>query len=138
MRGNSRNTGARVFAWDGRPRAIRVLDTGQLSQSLSLINATPIVGPDETIYAGSSNNHFFVFPVSGRSLAHPLGSIVDSAGCFVNASTLYFPCGDYSLYSLTPLPRGKATPHPLTNTVDSVSTIVRSNAMFTPGVSRYH
>jgi outer membrane protein assembly factor BamB len=122
MRGNRRNSGARLFDWDGVPRQIRSLDTTSLT-GLSLINATPVVGPDETIYVGSSNRYFFAFPANSQHVANRVGNIVDSAACFVNPSTLYFPCGDFSLYSVAPLPNGVPQAHPLTNTVESVSTI---------------
>jgi outer membrane protein assembly factor BamB len=122
MRGDRRNSGFRVFRWDGVPRAIRSLDTTRLT-GLSLINATPIVGADETIYVGSSNQYFFAFLANSQSVSSKVGGIVDSAGCFVNQSALYFPCGDFSLYSVAPLPNGAPLPHSLDNTVDSVSSI---------------
>lgn len=126
MRGNSRNTGARLFTWDGVRRPIRHLDTAapNVTNRLSLINATPIVGPDETIYIGSSSNFFFAFRADNGFGKWSLGGIVDSAGCFTNAGTIYFPCGDYSLYAVSPPPAPRtARRHPLKGSVVSYSTI---------------
>ncbi len=110
MRGDFRNTGCRIFGWSPQPgSSIRYVDTNAWSPagSLSLINATPVIGSDETIYVGSSNFIFYACTETG--LVYPYRdnndpNIVDSAACLISDAQLFFPCGNFSLYSLETSP----------------------------------
>lgn len=116
MRGDFRNTGCRIFQWTPLlGSSIRHVDTNdkEWSDSLSLINATPIIGSDETIYVGSSNFIFYAWTENGsvypyRDNKNP--NIVDSAGCLTCDGRLFFPCGNYSLYSLPTPPTSPPSP----------------------------
>lgn len=99
MRGDFRNTGCRIFRWSPQPgSSIRYVDTNAWSPagSLSLINATPVIGSDETIYVGSSNFIFYACTETG--LVYPYRdnndpNIVDSAACLISDAQLFFPVG---------------------------------------------
>src|ERR1051326_2512784 len=145
MRADSRNTGCRIFQLSIVPGSpVRHVDTNQINndgkppEAFSLINATPIIGPDGTVYVGSSNFTFYAWTEDGS--VYPYrdeaadASIVDSAGCLTSNSNLFFPCGNYSLYCLQvpPVPpppkSGKSIcdslgRRSLKNTVSSPSTI---------------
>jgi outer membrane protein assembly factor BamB len=146
MRADSRNTGSRIFQLNILPGApIRHVDTNQINtnngkppEAFSLINATPIIGPDGTVYVGSSNFTFYAWTEDGSVYPYrdkPAdASIVDSAGCLTSNSKLFFPCGNYSLYCLQVLPVPPPPPsgkfiddsqgrRSLKNTVSSPSTI---------------
>ena len=127
MRGNRQNTGVSPlvgfrFTSSGRAPILAAADTN--SDGLSLINATPIIGPGDKVYVGSSNNHFYSFDPPSQTLAGvALGNIVNSAGCFISPDLLYFPCGDFSLYECPADNVAKAIPNKMTTDGGSPSTI---------------
>jgi outer membrane protein assembly factor BamB len=133
MRGNRQNTGISPlvgFTYTPRKGTAPFLSYADTNpDGLSLINATPIIGPGDIVYIGSSNNHFYSFspqatnnPVTPVSFAP--GNIVDSAGCFLNPTTIFFPCGDFSLWecNATDISQ-KPVPHKMQNDDGSPSTI---------------
>ena len=129
MRGNPQNTGISPFVgFRSTPNDSPILSSTDTNhEGLSLINATPIIGPGDIIYVGSFNKHFYSFaPRSPHQTLENVmaGNIVDSAGCFTSPELFYFPCGDFSLYecSADHFEAG-ATPHTMTTDGGSPSTI---------------
>ncbi len=127
MRGNRQNTGVSPlvrlhFTPASRAPILAAADTNR--DGLSLINATPVIGPGDVVYVGSSNNHFYSFDPPSQTLTGvTLGNIVNSAGCFVSPELLYFPCGDFSLYDCPAGNVAAATPNQMTTDGGSPSTI---------------
>lgn len=70
------------------------------------IFSTPIVGRDETVYAGSADSFFYAVGRGGkRRWRFKTGEIIDSAGVLGRGGTVTFGSGDEHIYRLRSSPR---------------------------------
>ena len=71
------------------------------------IFSTPIVGRDETVYAGSADTYFYAVGPGGRlRWRYKTGEIIDSAGVLGRGGTVTFGSGDERVYRLRSRPAG--------------------------------
>jgi len=116
MRGDRQNTGRSPslgLSFRGERLAVVVVADTALPDSVSTINATPVMGPGDTILVGSADGRFHDFrPHDGRLASHPIGSIIDSAAVWTSVSCAYFASGDFTLFRYRQT--GRDTPAELT------------------------
>src|SRR6188472_1883703 len=63
--------------------------------------STPVVGPGETVYAGSADTRFYAIGPGGRlRWRFKTGGIIDSAAVLGRGGTVTFGSGDEHLYRL--------------------------------------
>jgi outer membrane protein assembly factor BamB len=102
MRGNPQNTGCWGF---GPPQPGARLYWGfaqRGGEAPGILNATPIVDAEGTVYVGSSDRGIYRLHPGGSMDRGDVKAVVDSAGCFTQSGRLYFPAGDFSLHGALP------------------------------------
>jgi len=69
---------------------------------MSFLEASPIVGPDGTIYCGSEDHNFYAIGRTGNvKWTYPTGSFIRSTAAIALDGTIYFGAYDRNLYALT-------------------------------------
>ena len=69
------------------------------------IFSTPVVGRDETVYAGSADTYFYAVGRGGRlRWRFKTGEVIDSAGVLGRGETVTFGSGDERIYRLRSRP----------------------------------
>ncbi len=104
VRAQARDISGAVSAWSDACPVRIMLGAGTLRWRCAIggyVNSSPAVGPDGTVYIGSSDGYLYaVSPAGTLKWRHPTGGQVWSSAAVANDGTVYFGSNDSCLYAV--------------------------------------